>query len=405
MKKDIAWNTLGSVFYSFCQWFITFLVVHIATYKEAGFLSLAMTTSSSFSAISLFSMRNFQVSDVRGEYNQNEYVGSRITTCALALVACAVVSFFKNSTYQALCIDAFMVIRVAEAFSDVLHGENQKFGRYDYIGKSFILRGILTVASFSLGLLFIKDLLITLIVMAGLNLLASLLFDWGKTSKLEEIRPVLCSEKVLNLLKVCLPIVVFAFLLSLENLIPKQVLEQLEGTEELGIYSTIATPTLVVQVFAAVAFNPFLPKFSTVFVNKEYDKFLVLLKKTYAALIGMAAVVTLGAMLLGRWGLSLLFGKGILDYYELFMPIVWVTILTAFIWILYAIVVAIRRIHWLLIGMAVDFAACYFLTKPCIEMYGKNGVSVVQLMVYAVYILFMIIVCEVAIRRDKKRVI
>ena len=404
MKKDLAWNTFGSVFYSACQWLITFLVVHIATFQEAGYLSLAMTTSSSFSAISLFSMRNFQVSDVRGEYNQHEYVGSRITTCLVALVACAVVSFSKNSMYQALCIDAFMLIRVAEAFSDVLHGENQKFGHYDYIGKSFILRGILTVASFSIGLIVTKDLLITLFVMALFNLAASLAYDWGRTSKLEEIRPKLWSDRVWTLLKVCAPIVVFAFLLSLENLVPKKMLELVQDTEQLGIYSTIATPTLVVQVFAAVAFNPFLPKFSTVFVNKEYDKFLSLLRKTYLALAGMAAIVTLGAMLLGRWGLALLFGKDILEYYDLFMPIVWVTILTAIIWILYAIVVAIRRIKWLLIGMSINFAACYSLARPFVERFGKNGVSFVQLFVYAIFILYMIVVCEIAVHNDKRAI-
>ena len=64
-KSNVIWNTVGSVFYSACQWIITIIVVHVATYETAGHLSLAMTMSSSFSAISLFSMRNYQVSDVK----------------------------------------------------------------------------------------------------------------------------------------------------------------------------------------------------------------------------------------------------------------------------------------------------------------------------------------------------
>ena len=59
MKKNIAWNTFGSIFYCVCQWLITVLVVWLDSYSAAGNLSLAMTTSSSFSAISLFSMRNY----------------------------------------------------------------------------------------------------------------------------------------------------------------------------------------------------------------------------------------------------------------------------------------------------------------------------------------------------------
>ena len=134
MSKNILWNTIGSVFYSACQWVITIIVVHVASYEMAGYLSLAMTTSSSFSAISLFSMRNFQVSDVRGEYTSSQYVSSRIWTCIVAFVLCVVVSGLGNSQYQILCIMAFMLIRVSEALVDVMHGIDQKQERYDYIG-------------------------------------------------------------------------------------------------------------------------------------------------------------------------------------------------------------------------------------------------------------------------------
>lgn len=64
IKKNVIWNTCGSVFYSLCQWLLTAIVIRGASYEAGGVLSLAMTTSSSFSAISLFSMRNYQVSDL-----------------------------------------------------------------------------------------------------------------------------------------------------------------------------------------------------------------------------------------------------------------------------------------------------------------------------------------------------
>ena len=103
IKKNIIWNTFGSIFYCACQWLITIVVVHLSSYEAAGYLSIAMTTSSSFSAISLFSMRNYQISDVRGEYTDNEYVGSRIFTCIAAFVSCVLVCLITNSVYQTLC--------------------------------------------------------------------------------------------------------------------------------------------------------------------------------------------------------------------------------------------------------------------------------------------------------------
>lgn len=403
MKKNVIWNTFGSVFYCACQWLITILVVHVSSYEAAGYLGIAMTMSSSFSAISLFSMRNYQVSDVKGEYSTNEYVGSRIWTCVVALVCCAVAAVWGNSVYQMLCIDAFMLVRVAEAVVDVMHGVNQNHDRYDLIGKSYILRGIATVASFSIGLAATQNMVLTLAIMAVLNLILAFGFDWNMTGRLETIKPVLIHINVWNLLKRCIPIVIFTFLLSLENLIPKTVLSHIAGEAEVGIYSSIASPTLVVQVFASVAFNPFLPRLSEAYYVKDYRYFHKMLRTVYAALLGMSVVVTIGAALLGRWGLSLLLTEDILQYYNLFMPIVWCTILTAFVWILSAVIVAIRQIKAMLVGMLADFLLCLIFVNPCVQTFGKNGVSIVQLIVLTIYVLYMIAICEVTIYKDKKR--
>ena len=224
MAKNVFWNTFGTIFYCACQWLMTIVVVRFSdNYEAAGYLSLAMTTSSSFSAITLFSMRNFQVSDVRSEYSSGEYVGSRFLTCALGLVLCIVYSAATSSVYQMLCVASFMLIRVAEGLVDVLHGINQKYDRYDYIGISYILRGVITILAFSI-ILYVKDQVFTaLIVTAILNLLIALLWDWFRTSSLEKLSPVFWNEQVKRLLIACVPIVVFSFLLSVENLFPKSI--------------------------------------------------------------------------------------------------------------------------------------------------------------------------------------
>ena len=131
--KNIFYNTFGNIFYSFCQWLITIVVVYLENYEfgAAGILSLAMTTSSSFSAISLFSMRNYQISDSKGEFTQSQYVSSRIITCAAALIACIIYAIPGNNAFQVLCIAAFMLVRIAEGFADVLFGVDQLHNRYD----------------------------------------------------------------------------------------------------------------------------------------------------------------------------------------------------------------------------------------------------------------------------------
>ena len=400
MRKNVLWNTCGSVFYSVCQWLLTAIVIRGASYEAGGILSLAMTTSSSFSAISLFSMRNYQVSDLKGEYSTDEYVGSRVITCIAAFFCCVVTAVYHNSWEQMLCIDAFMLVRVAEGWVDVLHGVDQKYEKYDYIGKSYFLRGIITLVIFSGGLYFTGNLLLTLCVMALGNLAAALFYDTRKTGGLEKFTPVF-RAKVWKLLKTCLPIVVFTFLLSLENLIPKKVLEQQYGQAELGIYSAMANLAVVVQVFASVVFNPFLPRFTQIYFSGERERFRKALHSLYLVLIGMCVIVNLGVFIFGKLGLEILYGADILKYYDLFLPIVWCTIFTAVIWIISAILIALRKIGFLVAGMAVDFVLCLLLAEPLIERYNKNGVSLVQIIVMGLYILLMIIGCELSARKSR----
>ncbi|MCI8299131.1 MAG: lipopolysaccharide biosynthesis protein [Lachnospiraceae bacterium] len=399
MKKNVIWNTCGSIFYSVCQWLLTSIIIRTASYEAGGILSLAMTASSSFSAISLFSMRNYQVSDIKGEYSVNEYVGSRVITCAAAFVCCAAAAVYNSSVEQMLCIDAFMLVRVAEAWVDVMHGVDQKYERYDYIGKSYILRGMITLIIFCAGLFFTGNLTLTLCVMALGNLAAAVCYDTRMTGALEQITPVF-QKRVLQLLKTCIPIVVFTFLLSLENLIPKKILEQQYGQADLGIYSAMANLAVVVQVFSSVVFNPFLPRFTQLYYSGDLDGFRKALHKLYLILAGMCAVVNAGVFIFGKLGLKILYGEDILQYYDLFLPIIWCTIFTALIWIISAILIALRKIRLLVAGMIVDFALCLLLAEPLIERYNKNGVSIVQIAVMGIYILFMIVVCEISINKS-----
>lgn len=404
MGKNVLWNTVGNIFYSGCQWLMTVLVVYLATYKEAGILSLSMTTSSTFSSIALFGMRNYQISDVKHTYSPSEYVGSRITTTLAAFAACFVGSIYGNSLYQIGCIMCFMLIRSAEAFVDVLQGEDQMHERFDLIGTSLIARGIITVAGFSIGLKLSGDIFITLLIIAVINFLIAIFIDFGRTKKLEEIHPVLINKHILLLLRDCAPIVLSSFMLSYENLFPKNELQIIEGMSSLGVYSTIASPTLVVQVLAQVVFVPFIPKLAEYFDDGKYKEFQKAMNKTYLALIGFSVLTCFLAALLGRFFLRLLFGEKILESYNLFIPMIPVTLLTGTVWILVAIVTSLRKILTLTINMAANFVLCLIFTKPFIEKFSQNGVSFVQILTLSIYILQLICIIELTVHKKKKEV-
>lgn len=396
MKKSVAWNTIGNFIYMVCQWALTVLVVRLGNYQSAGYLNLAMTTSSTFSAISLFSMRNYQVSDVNHEYSNSEYVCSRVISCLISVIVCYFFSILCiRNIYQQKCIMAFMMIRVTEAMIDVLHGEDQFCNRYDIIGKSFIFRGIGTLILFGLVMFISKDVFLALIFVAIQSFALFLLWDWTNTKKYShDLTLIHPNSKVWKLMGTCLPIVLFTLMLNSINLIPKNVLQDVCGNHILGIYTSMASPTLAVQVLAQVIFVPFIPVISLKIDAGDGKGVSQIMKKVYMALIVLSVISMVGGLIIGRPGLYLLFGKEILKYYDKFPLIIMCTIMLAVIWILYAIAIAFRKIKNILIGMIISFALLLVITKPLTIRFGMNGTSMAQLIAYGLFVPQLVVICN-----------
>ena len=106
MKKkstlaNIFYNSFGMIFYYGCQWLTTILVVRLSGFEDSGNYSLAMTFTAAFAILALFNTRQYQVSDVVGEYSDRTYIHSRYVAMAAAFLICFIGLFFNSYTlYQ-----------------------------------------------------------------------------------------------------------------------------------------------------------------------------------------------------------------------------------------------------------------------------------------------------------------
>ncbi len=391
MKKDIAWNTFGNIFYGFCTWVITILVVRMGSFTDAGYLSLAMTTSSTYNAIALFAMRNYQITDSGHLYSDGEYVSSRIISCLAAYVFLAVAAVFSGSMYQAICIIAFMPVRLSEAYSDVFHGIDQMHDRYDLIGKSFTMRGIAVIVIFIAGMTVTGNLALTLGLISIATFAISILWDKRLTSKITTIEMRLKDSKILKLYLSCLPLMLFTFFMGMQMMYAKTVLSEVVGVTRQGIYASISNPTYAIQVMGAALFAPFLPVLAEYLKERDIQGFNRGVRKVTGILVVFSALVLVAASLLGRWVLGIFFGKEILDYYELFIPVVIVIIINTFVYWFQGVLVALRKNVLLAVGMIVDFMLFVILIRPAIEIFGMNGASYAQILSLGLYLLFEII--------------
>lgn len=369
IQSSVFWNTAGSVFYLGCQWLLTVLVVKLSGIDAAGFLTLSMSVCNIWYCIAVYGMRNFQVSDATDQFTNGSYIFSRILTCGAAFLGCLVYTLFMPYNFlQKLCILLYFLYKTSEAVYDVYAGIFQKQWRLDYAGKSMLLRGVLSLGSFCLLLKYTDNICLAIGGMAVLCLASVLFYDIRAARRLTDTHLDTRFSEVKALLLECLPLMVYTLLSSSIASIPRLFMERLlpDGNYWLGIYGTVATPTLIIQMGATYVFNPFVTLFAERYHEKDRKGFLSAFFKCLLSVIIIAAAGIIGGKLLGVWGLNLLYGQDVAAHSYLLIPLILCTILTAFAWLLCGVLTAIREFRGLIIG---NLAAVIFscVLSPILE--------------------------------------
>jgi len=376
IRKNMLWNVIGSVSFIGAQWVMTILIVHLAGYTEAGYLSLGLSLTNIFTNIAYFCIRNYQVSDTAGKYNEDIYVTHRIAATVLAFVLYGLFVLVNGySVYVTVFLLLFMIYRLNEPLVDVFHGIDQRAWRLDVAGQSFLMRGILTLLAFIAVEKLTGSLVITTAVMTAAVYCVVLLFDIPRAHRCAPFSLRFDKSALLSLTRECFPLFVYAICLNAVVPIPRYFLEKLAGSEVLGYYGSVAIPASVIQLLASYIFTTFTALFAQYIAENEKGKFLALFGKLTAAIAGLVFFASVGSALLGEWALVLVFTESIRDYAYLLLPTVLCCGVIALIWFMGAVLTVLRDRKGLLMGGVAGAAAAAVISWPCIWKWGVDGVN------------------------------
>ncbi len=401
IKLNIIWNSTGNIIYLGMQWLISVFIARILGYNDAGIFSLAMSITNIFTCIALFGIRNFQVSDLEGKYSDMDYIKSRIITCICAVILCSIyISLLPYTLIQKSCIVIYMLYRASESFADVLHGIDQKSWRMDIVGKSYFLRGTFMFV-IAAALAFITENII--LVILGMTIITTVIifyYDLRQTLKLVKTDSKNNGRYKLLLVE-SIPLVIYMIMQNSMGSIPRLFLERISGSDMLGIYSSIASPTLIIQIGASYLFIPLVGVFADYIKARDNSKFMKLFIKIYViiALLSLASIVIGG--IFGEFGLKVLFGISILPYSYILLPIILCTILTALSWFLCMILTVFRDMKGLIIGNSIGLAFNFILAPKYIRNYSLNGTSYILIISLIIQIVILQIFIFVDITRKK----
>lgn len=388
----MLWNSFGSMVNLACQWLITVLVVRISNgYDAAGTLALAMSVYNTFAPVAVYRMYTYQVSDVKRENTVGEYVSFRVITCFIAFALIVVYSLLSCPFDSLAVIVAYSLYKVAGLFIDVLHGVDQVNERMDYIGRSLIMQGIVSLALFCIVELLFHTLEFTLVCMMIGTILVGLLYDLPRSSRFESVRLGISGNKVLHLLGYCFPIVAGAVACGAAPSIPRQFLAFSDGQAALGIYASVAAPVTIIQMGASYIYNPLLGYFSQAYAEHDLRRLSLLLGRAFfgIALIGIVAAAILE--LTGEWVLSLMYGSGIVSYMYLLIPIIACSLVTAYVWFLNDVLVSFRDFKGSVVGNAIAVVLSAVTSVVFVPAFAMNGVSFAHLLSYGSSAIVMLV--------------
>lgn len=376
LKRNMLWNSVGSLFYLVCQWLITVLVVRLSTgFGAAGLLSLATSVVGTFGTLANYKIGTYQISDINHENTLAEYLAFRCITLGIAFVCCLGYALVTCPLYSVITIVLYYVYKGVGLAIDILHGTDQQHRRMDYIGKSFILQGTLSILSFTLVFSLTQDLNIAIIAMTVLVVGVLFAYDCPRARQFEPLGITIDRNKALRLLKVSLPAVIASVAASAIFTIPKQYLLTVEGDAALGIYSSISAPALVVQMGAQYLYGPLLDIFPQRFFGNRMSEFNHLLARTTISIIAVAALCCVGVLFVGEPLLVLVFGESIRPHVYLLQPVLISTTLTAFLWFFGDLLITVRDFRANFMGNVLALVAVVPLSVLCVNLWGMNGVS------------------------------
>ena len=375
LKRNMFLNTCGSMTRLVCNWLLTVAVVRFSHgFDAAGVLSLSMSVCNMVQPFAEYRLRTIHVTDVKGERSTKEYLGLRLITTGISFVLGLGYSLVTCSISAVPVIGVYLVSQLIATYIEGFHAIDQRGMRMDYIGVSYALQGICGLVLFCISLALTNSLLIAVSSIALVNLFVGLFWDVPKTRQFGAIRPVVDVSVALRTLLELFPIVLATVCCSAVVTVPRQYLAAELGTAALGVYSSVASPTTVVQVGAQYVYTPLLGTFAERLSREKHSALALFIRVTGGILVvGLVCLALFGV--LGGFALEIVFGSETAAHADLLLPAVACTLVTGYSLFLNDLLISVRDYRASLIGNASATVASLLLAMPMVNLFGMNGVS------------------------------
>lgn len=321
LKKNFSWNFIGNLVYALGQWLVLVIIAKTGTPEMVGLYSLGLAITAPILMLTNLQLRAVQATDTSDKFIFNDYFGLRIITGILALIFVLVINYISNyDLNKSLIIFLVGMSKVIDSYSDVIYGQLQQRERMDFIGKSRIIKGILTLIVVGISLLITESLFVSLVVLNITWLIIFFLYDFKSLSYFMKIKkPNFNIYKFKELILLTLPLGIMLMLGSLNTNFPRIIIEKQLGETLLGYFAAISYLIIAGNTFIGAVGQAAAPRLAKYYSNNQINYFRKLLIRLLFIGFGIGISGVLISIGIGEQILKLVYDEEYSNYNYIFI--------------------------------------------------------------------------------------
>jgi O-antigen/teichoic acid export membrane protein len=320
---------MGNLVYAGSQWGILVVFTKLGRPEMVGQFTLGLAVTAPIFMLTNLQLRQIQATDAKQLYQFRDYLGLRVLSSQLAVLAVVTISLVSGYRWQTMVVVMLLgLAKGLESMSDVCYGLLQKHERMDRIALSLMMRGPLALLLLGLGVWSsgsaiggVLGLILawgTVLIGYDLTNAVRLLEAQGshrsiRRLDLGRLRPNWNAAKLLPLIKLALPLGLVMMLSSLSANLPNYFMISRLGERELGIFNAIAYLMVAGNIIVGALGDSASPRLAKNYAAGDRGAYSLLLFR----LVGIGFVLGAAAVAIAALGggtlLSLLYSP---DYAE-----------------------------------------------------------------------------------------
>ena len=322
-RSSYIWNAINAILSAAQCPVILLVMTRTNGVRDAGVFSIAFAVATLMLYLGQYGLRRFQSSDINQKYSFAEYNCMRYITCGAMILAslayCIYGVFFKSYGMEKFAV-VFLIcmLKVIQAYADVIHGHMQQRGRLDVATKASSTRYIAEMVSYIVMLIITRDLMVSTFVCIGVSIIVLMLTTINAAHNYcDTLKPSITAYRFRLLAIEGFPLFASLFLNMYITNAPKYAIDAFLTDEIQTYYNLIFMPAFVIQLITHFIFNPIITTYAKLWLDKEKESILKLsslIRKQCVIIIGLTALALAVALTIGIPVLSFIFGVDLSDY-------------------------------------------------------------------------------------------